>query len=422
MQPNRRAFMLTGLAAATATTLARPAIAKPVTLTYWTPLDPKSKNPRSRGEAAMIAVFRKRHPDIEVSIQPVPWQVIGQQMMQAVLGGGGPDVAQLSTTNLPDQVAADTVKPLDDYVGKHWTTEEKQDFLLPWSNTVYDSKKMGFYWNTILNNQLWYLRDEVSGTPPMKWDAFAEFMVPQAKKANKPGFLTGLSQTGNAVQFTSWLIPAFWASGADYLTPDGKPGFLNAGGEKPFAWLMALIDKYKITPSSITSLTRDNVLDGLEGRRALSTMMGSNVVSTARRSLGNSLVLADQPGPNGPCPAFGTGKFLVMNKQTQHAEAAGLFIEAMISPDAQLANAKISGEIPAVKSVLKDPWFKTPQAADIRSYLEYLAAYPHPFKYQKGNQFLATRMALAAQQMVEGKPIRAALKEVAAQWEQQQQG
>jgi ABC-type glycerol-3-phosphate transport system substrate-binding protein len=417
MRVTRRTLVLSAMAA---TTLAAPAIASPITLTYWTPLDPKSDNPRSRGETAMIEVFRKKYPDVTLNIQPVPWQVIGQQVMQAVLGGGGPDVAQLSTTNLPDHVAAGTLRPLDEYVGKGWTQAEKDDFILPWDNTVYDGRKQAFYWNTILSNQLWYLGDEVAGKPPMDWDRFAEFLVPQSKKANKPGFLTGLGKSGTAAQLMEWLIPAFWACQADYMTPDGKLGFVNAQGERPFQWLLALIDKYKVTPDSITSLSRDNVLDGFEGRHALSTIMGSNVLSSARKSLSGALVLAEQPGPHGPCPAFGNGKFLIMNRGTRQPDVAGHFIEEMSSVAAQLANAQIAGEIPARKSVLNDSWFNTPEAADVRWSLEYLAALPHSFKYQKGNQYLATQLALATQQMVTGTSVGKALQEVASKWEQQQ--
>lgn len=396
---------------------ARPAIAKTTRIVYWTPLDPKAGNARSKGEAAMIEVFRKQHPDIEVEVQPVPWQVMGQQVIQATLAGNGPDVAQLSTTNLPDQVGAGAAAPLDDVVGKGWPQAERDDFVLPWDNTVYDGRKMAFYWNSLLNNEFWYLEDAVDGPPPMDWEALPGFLKPAAEKRGMSGFLTGLSQQGNAIEFTDWLIPALWACGAEYVAAGGEVGFASEGGARPFEWLIEMVRKHKVTPESITSLTRDNVLDAMKGRKALSTILTSNLVSSARAALGGTLVLARQPGPSGPCPAFASGKFLMMTTSCREREAAGRFIESMVSPEAQLANARIAKEIPARKSVVHDPWFATPEAADLKFALDYMSSEPHVFKYPERTDYLQTRLALAAQQMMTGRAPREALQAVAADWD-----
>ncbi len=421
---SRRKFVMTtalGTAAA-ALGLSTPAIAKKAKIVYWSPLDPKANNPRSKGEAAMIEIFRKRHPDIEVEVQPVPWQVMGQQVIQAVLAGTGPDVAQLSTTNLPDQVGAGTAAPLNEFFAKGWSQAQRDDFILPWENTVYDGQKMAVYWNLQVNNEFWYLKDTVDGQPPMNWNNLPAFLKPAADKHRVPGFLLGLSQQGNAVQFITWLIPALWACGADYVLPGGEVGFANDNGAKPFEWLLEMVRKHKMTPESIISLTRDNMLDAIKVRKAISIPLQSNTVSSARTSLGDALALARQPGPNGPCPAFASGKFLMMTKSCKEREAAGLFIEALVSPEAQIANAKIATEPPVRKSVLKDPWFSTPEAADVRFALDYMSASPHPFKYPKGTDYLQTRIALAAQQMVTGRPVRQALQEVADEWEKARKG
>jgi ABC-type glycerol-3-phosphate transport system substrate-binding protein len=107
----------------------------------------------------------------------------------------------------------------------------------------------------------------------------------------------------------------------------------------------------------------------------------------------------------------------MMTKSCKEPEAAGLFIESVISPEAQLANAKIANEIPSRKSVLSDPWFTAPEAADIKFALDYMSSSPHVFKYPKRTDYLQTRLALAAQQMMTGRPIREALQQVAEEWE-----
>jgi ABC-type glycerol-3-phosphate transport system substrate-binding protein len=154
-ETTRRRFLLTsawilaGVAAGTTPRSAAHAAGK-AKITYWTPLDPKSKNPRSEAETAMIDLFRKRHPDIEVEVQPVPWQNIGTQTIQSVVAGRGPDVVQFSTYDLPIQVEAKTTAPLNEFMSKSWLAENQDDFLLPMENTVYGGQTMGLYWNSLL--------------------------------------------------------------------------------------------------------------------------------------------------------------------------------------------------------------------------------------------------------------------------------
>lgn len=412
----RRRMLRAGAAAAALMPLARPAIARTVKIVYWSPLDPRSNDARSRGEAAMLAIVRRKNPGIDVDVQPVPWQVMGQQVIQAVMSGSGPDLAQLSTTNLPDQVGAGTTAPLNDVVGKHWSKAERDDFLLPWENTTYDGKVMAAYWSSLLNNEFWYVDDGLQGPPPANWAAMADWLRPGMRKQSNQGFITGLSQQGNGFGFVAWLIPALWASGAEYVLPDGRAGFANANGAKPFEWLLDLIHK-GVTPTTIVSLTRDNVLDAMKGRKAVSTLLTSNIVAAARAKLGGSLKLARAPGPNDVCPAFVSGKTVMMTTLCREKEAAGLVIEGMISAEAQLANARLADEIPVRRSVIEDAWFQTPRAADIRFAVDYMAANPHPFRYPRRTDYLQTQLALAAQQIVGGRPIDKALQQVAEQWE-----
>lgn len=420
---SRRAFLTVAAGAATMSFgLAAPAIAKKAKIVYWSPLDPKSNNSRSKGEAAMIAVFRKQHPDITVEIQPVPWQVMGQQLIQAVMSGNGPDVAQLSTTNLPDQVGAGTTWPLNDYVDKHLSAAQRTDFLLPQENTTYDGKIMAYYWSTLLSNEFWYLKNDVDGPVPTSWPKLIPYLTAASEKAHIPGFLIGLSQQGNAIAISNPFIPLLWSCGADYVLPNGELGFINAGGEKACQWLLDMVYKYKLTPKSITSLSRDNVLDAMKGRKAVSAILTSNIVSAARSSLGVDLGLAKQPGPDDVCPAMATGKFLVMTKTCREREAAGFFIQSLISPKAQLANAKIASEIPVLKSVAKDPYFSTPKAADIKFALDYMTSNPHPFKYPAKTDYLQTRLALAMQQIIGGTPTKDALHKLNDDWNTTRKG
>jgi multiple sugar transport system substrate-binding protein len=422
----RRQFLLTTGSLVGVATIGRDRVARAAhkaKITYWTPLDPKSKNPRSAAELAMVDLFRKKYPEIEVEVQPVPWQVIGTQTIQSVAAGRGADVVQFSTYDLPIQVEAKTTSPLNEFMTKAWLGENQSDFLLPWENTVYDGQVMGLYWNSLLSSSLWYRQDllEKKGLKvPKTWEEIvavgAAVQTPQIA-----GYLTGLSKTGNAVQLTNWLIPAIWAAGSEFLAKDGQAVFNNPNGARPLDWLSDTVHKHKVTPSSIVSLTRDNVLDAFSAGTAAMVHCSSNIVSSARKSavVGKVMGLVASPGPTAakPAPAFVTGKTIGMTRVSREREAAWLFIEHMTGREAQLLNAKIAQEPPCRKSVIKDPWFDTPEATDLKIQVEYMARHPYPFRYHPKNNLLADWLAEGAQQIIANRrPALEVLNEVAKKW------
>jgi multiple sugar transport system substrate-binding protein len=412
--------------AGVATGVARPSTARAAgkpRITYWTPLDPKAKNPRSEAEAGMVDLFRKKQPTIEVDVQPIPWQNIGNQTIQSVMAGQGPDVVQFSTFDLPIQVEAKTIHPLSEFMSKAWLTENREDFILPWENTVYGGQVMALYWNTALQSALWYRQDllEKKGLKvPRTWDEIATVggavQTPQVA-----GYLTGISKSGNAVQLINWLVPAFWAAGTEYLDNNGRAVFDNVNGARALEWLSDLVHKHKVSPQSIVSLTRDNVMDAFGAGTAAMVHLSSNLVSTARKSavVGKAMGLAPSPGLTAekPAPAFVVGKTIGMTRTSKEREAAWLFIEHMTGREAQAINAKVAQEFPCRKSVLTDPWYHTPGAADAKIQLEYMARHPHPFRYHPKNNVLADALAEGAQQVVANRrPALEVLQEVARKW------
>jgi maltose-binding protein MalE len=124
-----------------------------------------------------------------------------------------------------------------------------------------------------------------------------------------------------------------------------------------------------------------------------------------------------------PQPAFTTGKFIAMTKDCKEREAAGLFIETMVSPEAQLINARVASELPCRASVLKDPWFSTPEAADMKLLLEYMRRYPRQFQYHPKNNVLGDLVANAFQAIITKRAsVKDALNDVAKKWEAEVKG
>jgi len=431
MHPTRREMLRVSVAAGAAALLApatawtaAPAVGKRASLTYWTTLDHKDlNNPRSKAEFGMVELFRKKHPDIEIVPQTVPWQTMDKQILQAAAAGKAPAVAVTSTQGVPLLAPAGILVDLDEYVGKGWSKEEKDDFLLPRANTVYDGKNYGYYWNSVLNNLFLFRKDllEAKKLPlPKGWEEMGETFK-ALTDGRVAGYVMGLSREGNAVNITNWLIGALWSAGADWLDDKGLVAFNNDSGAKPFQWLYDMVHKYKATPEGIVSMNQQAQLDGLKAGTIASTSLSSNQVGGARSgATGKQLGIVPAPGitPDRPQPAFTTGKFIVMTKDCKEREAAALFIEAMLSPEAQVINAQIASELPSRASTLKDPWFNTPEAADMKMMVQFMQRAPRKFQYHPKNNVLGDLMASGFQAIIAKRAsVKDALSDIATKWE-----
>jgi multiple sugar transport system substrate-binding protein len=399
---------------------AAPNISRKVSITYWTVLDHKdTKTARSRAEAAMVDLFRKKHPSIDVNVQIVPWQKMTQQIVLAAGAGKSPDVALASNRGLTTLVKAGAILPLNDYVGKDWTKEQKEDWLLPQENSIYDGRQMGVYWHVSLENLLFVNRAllEAKGAKiPRSLDEITQVgkILTQGRVT---GYLMGLSKDGGALHLTNWLIPCLWGAGADWLDEKGRIAFNNEAGAKPFQWLLDMVHTHKVMPEGIVSITRDNVLDAFKTATVAISTLGSNIVAAARGStVGKDMVLTVDAGwkADKPAPAHSTGKWMVIGKDCREKEAAGLFIEEQVSPEAQVINARIAAELPSRKSALKDPWFNTPEAADMRLMVEYVRQHGRTMPYHEQHLELAEMVGEAAQQIIsKRKSVKDALDDVA---------
>lgn len=405
---------------------AAPAVGRKVSLVYWTTLDHKDlKNPRSKAEFEMVELFRKKYPDIEIIPQTVPWQTIDKQILQAAAAGKAPAVAVASTQGVPLLAPAGVLVNLDEYVGKGWTKEEKDDFLLPRANTVYDGKNLGYYWNSVVNNLYIYRKDLMEAKKlavPKSWEEMGE-VAKALTDGRVAGYLLGLSREGNAVNITNWLIGALWSAGADWLDDKGLVAFNNNSGAKPFQWLYDMVHKWKAAPEGIVSLNQQAQVDGMKAGTIATTSLSSNQIGGVRSGATGKL-LGIIPGPgiteDRPQPACTTGKFIIMTKDCKEPEAAALFIESMLSPEAQVINSRIASELPCRASVLKDPWFSTPEAADMKMMIQFMQARPRKFQYHPKNNILGDLMAQGFQAIIAKRmSVKDALDDIAKKWEEE---
>ena len=148
------------------------------TVRYWTWMaSDEADNPRAAAQGRIIQAFKDKYPGVTVEVTVVPWQELGQQLMQAVAAGKAPDVCRQLDRSLSDLVASNSLTPLDEFVDG-WTADQKGGYVYDWNDTVIDGKKYAFRQSVRAANRLYYRTDlyEKAGfsSPPVTAEEFLE--------------------------------------------------------------------------------------------------------------------------------------------------------------------------------------------------------------------------------------------------------
>jgi len=395
---------------------------KPITLRYWTFLNPKDPNPRAQAQNQMIENFQAKYPHIKISVEIVPWQTTGLQLIQAAQAGKTPDVISLFSIYLAQQVAAKTILPLDEYT-QGWNSEQQQDFIYPMEQISFEGRKMAFF-RDLRVRLLWYRKDWLEGAgfgAPRSWEELSN--AAQAVTTDRrAGFIMAMERSRDkGVQLGQFLISNLWAQGLNLLDDRGQANFNNEAGARVFQLLYDLVHTYKAMPLSVISVDADGSLQMIKSGAAAMITEGSHRVSTARAGQGVGMNLLTtpipSPEPDKPCPGLTTGQVLVMGKDCRYREEAWLFIEHSISPEQQALIGKVAQEMPTRKSSYQDPWFQSPEATEMLAWADYIQRTSRPFIFPEKVEILFDLLTGAAQEVItQRKPIPQALDEAAARW------
>lgn len=395
---------------------------KGVTLRYWTFLDPKDSNPRSQAQNQILENFHAKYPHIQVSVEIIPWQTTGLQLIQAAKANRTPDVISLFSIYLAQQVAANTILPLDEFI-RGWSREEKEDFIYPMEQISFQGKRMAFF-RDLRVRLLWYRKDwleEAGFGAPRSWEELGQ--AAQAVTTDRrAGFILAMERSKDkGVQLGQFMISNLWALGLNILDERGRANFHNEAGARIFQLLYDLVHRYRAMPMTAVSVDADGSLQMIKSGTVAMITEGSHRVSTARagRGVGMNLLTTPIPSPrrDEPCPALTTGQVLIMGKDCRHREEAWLFIEHSISPEQQALIGKVAREMPTRRSSYQDPWFRSTEAQEMQSWAASIQKSSKPFIFPEKVELLFDAIAEAAQAVVTNRQsIREALDQAAARW------
>lgn len=390
---------------------------------YRTWFDPKDTTPRAVAQTKIIEEFHRRNPTIEIQTELVPWQQMHVTVIRDAAAGKAPCLVRPSFDNIQQIVQAGALMSLNRFTAA-LSEAAKKDYLLGWEATVYDGQKMSFFLEH-RGQVLLYRKDlfaKAGATPPKTWEEFAK-TAKLLTTGDTWGTAIPLSAKGSASGLMQWLHPFVWGYGDEVFEKNGK-AILSKGLILAMQYLQEGARTHKFLPPTTLSDDVETATDAFMAGRLAMLVLGSHRIQHVLQSkvLKGNLGIATipSPDPNKPSPSAVSGWQIAMTKDCKTPEAGWKFIEHIVSPEMNLLNTKIGGELPTRRSTLADPWFQTPEAEYVRFTANYFGEASKPQVTPPTYTVYTDLLSAAAQRIVgQGAAIEPTLQEAVTRYNSQ---
>ncbi len=333
-----------------------------VEIRMWTFLNPEGTDGRGMALKQMLGTFNEKYPNIKVTVEPQTWDVMTGKFFAADKAGNAPDVMWVLQDELGAAIKLGTLEPFENLFLKDWTAEEIADVDDAfWSMGAADGKHYQAalsrnYFGIIYREDLF---KEKGIAVPKTWDELIE----AGKKLTEVDAKTGLQRYGLGQAFSVDKADAQIAAGAilaeqgTLFTNDGKANWNNDQVKKAVNMQLDMVRVHKITPeTALTSTPEDLYKDFASGKYAM--IMGAGVriaklkgeVTFAPEAVQMMLLPSFDGSKNSPTPIAGWS--VGVWSKSKNKEAAGKFVEHMISPEADKLWVTVGGQVPVRKSTV----------------------------------------------------------------------
>lgn len=391
-------------------------------LKFWTFLDPTTPgDPRAEAMQELVDAYNENSKDTTVSIVSYNHAKIDSEMIRAVSSGGGPDIVDVQTIQLPLHVEAGSLLPITDYA-QPFLDKAGDDYQFQ-KDLRSDGEIMSLQWEQ-RGFVLWYRADllkEAGLEVPTTLDELRDTGAALGKHTGHTGLAIGFSPDGLGASFMEKFVPLTWGFGGDFVV-GGEAQLDSEGSVEALDYLRSLKDSGAFG-DEVINMSADDILEGFKAGTIGMAIEGTHRVRSARSAEGIGDNLQTVPIPSGiagtPLDTPTGGWSLGIGANTKNPDAAWDFIEYYLSPASQTRIA-LGGSLPVRASALDSPEVQAlPNAKELLMWRDYLTEHSRPFPRHPRYGEMSVALARASQQAVFGGVSSSkALKDAVASFNQ----
>lgn len=309
--------------------------------------------------ASLVPEFERRHPDLHVEVQQIPWTAAHEKLLTAHVGGSLPDVVQMGNTWIPEFHTVGALEDLGPFIASSPSLHRQDYFEGIWQTNLVGDKPYGVPWY-VDTRVIFYRSDLLRAAgydhPPRTWSEWRAAMKAMKAKSGRAEFYPILLPTNEWPQ----LVIMALQKGAPIVTDDGRPAFTDARFVSALEFYISLfrLDLAPVLPATLIA----NLFQQFEEGEFASFISGPWQVGEIRRRLPKEFqsrwATAPMPAPDGtpyPGVSLAGGSSLSLIRTSAHKADAWKFVEFLSEPGQQMKLFELSGDMPAVKSVWEAP-------------------------------------------------------------------
>ena len=364
------------------------------TITFW------AMGREGEVVAELLPDFERRHPDIRVNLQQLPWTAVHEKLLTAFAGDALPDIAQLGNSWVAEFAALDALQPLDARVAASRVIDRDDYFEGIWDTNRIDDRLLGVPWY-VDTRLVFYRRDLLAEAgfpaPPRDWQEWRRAMaaIKQRVGPDRYAILLPLDEFGPllslAIQKDTPLLRDGDTRG-HFTSDDFRDSFAFYTGMFAEAWAPRMSD---------TQIS--NVWNEFARGFFVFYINGPWNIGEFRRRLpadfADKWTTAPLPGPHGPGASVAGGTSLVLFGTGPRADAGWKLIEYFSDPAVQVRFHALTGDLPPRRSAWNDPGLSgDEQTHAFREQLERVKPTPKVAEWER----IVIEMQRAAERVARG--------------------
>ena len=346
----------------------------------------------------LLPEFERRHPDIHVAVQQLPWTAAHAKLLTAFAGDTLPDVSQLGNTWVPEFAALGALEDLGPRTAASAVVRQDDYFPGIWDTNRVDGVLRGVPWY-VDTRLLFYRRDILAQAgfrePPRSWDEWARAMAAiKARAGDRYAILFPLNE------FEPLL--ALSLQGPGELIVDGRRGGFEGPAFRDALGFYLAAFAHQWAPAMSNTQISNVWTEFGRGFYAFYVSGPWNIAEFRKRlppERQGDWMTAPLPGPHGPGASIAGGSSLVVMKKSRHKDAAWQLIEYLSEPAVQQRFHALTGNMPPRRTTWNDPRLAgDPYAKAFRDQLERVRPAPAVPEWER----IVNEMQHVAEQVVRG--------------------
>jgi multiple sugar transport system substrate-binding protein len=361
----------------------------------------------------MFDEFRRENPDVDLRVQQIPWLAAHEKLLTAFAGDATPDVCQLGNTWIPEFGSLDALEPLDAYIQRSHSIDQRDYFSGLWKTNELKDKMYGIPWYAD-TRLLFYRKDMLAqagwSQPPRTWDEWLAAMRDVKRKVNPTGYAI-LMPTNEWEHLTILGLQ----TGSEMLRDDGRfANFSNPQFREALEFYARVFDEGLAPPLSNTQISNYWEEFG-RGYFAMYITGPWNLGEFRRRlpaDLQDKWATAPLPRPTkakfSVSQAGGSG--LAIFRNSKNKDAAWRLVAFLSRPEQLVRFYKLTGNLPPRESAWKLGRLEDdPPVRAFHEQLEHVVPLPRVPEWEQ----ITTRIIRAGQAVVaRKKTVNEALTEL----------